>query len=167
MYIIVSIATSYSNKPQSSLLVTLILVGSLFFLNGITGFRAYKNSIVDVLETGLYFNLLAFAAFSQYDFKTDVTKQTAVAYTSTIITFILLVGVIIYHVYLLVRKDQPRRGEELNEYPLAPVQPAKDEVTHSVVEIPKPRDQSPPPAEEDNDQIEAKEIICTATPVYQ
>jgi hypothetical protein len=75
--------------------------------------------------------------------------------------------VIIYHVYLLIRKDHPRWGEELNEYLLAPVQPAKDEVTHSVIEIPKPRDQSPPPAEVNIDQIEVKEIICTATPVYQ
>ena len=107
-------------------------------MNGITGFRAYKNSMVDVLETGFYFNLLAFAAFSLYDFRIDITKQTAVAYTSTIITFILLVGVIIYHVYLLVRKDKPQWGEELNEYPLAPVQPGKNIVTHSVVEIPKP-----------------------------
>ena len=80
------------------------------------------------------------------------------AYTSTIITFILLVGVIIYHMYLLVRKDQ-FWGEEVNEYPLAPVQPAKAEVTHSVIEIPKPRDQSPPP-EANTEQIEV-------TPVYQ
>ena len=42
----------------------------------------------------------------------------------------------------------------------------KDEVTFSVIEIPKPRDQSTTP-EENNDQIEAKEIICTATPEYR
>ena len=64
-------------------------------------------------------------------------KQTAVAYISTVITIILLVGAIIYHVYLLVRKDKPR-GQKMNEYPLAPVQPPKAEVTHSVIEIPKP-----------------------------
>ena len=59
--------------------------------------------------------------------------------------FILLVGVIIYHMYLLVRKDHPR-GEEVNEYSLAPVQPAAtaEVVTHTVIEIPKPRDQSTP-----------------------
>ena len=84
------------------------------------------------------------------------------AYTSTVITFILLIGVIIYHVYLLVRKDQPT--EEVNEYPLAPVQPAKAEVTHSVIELPKPCDQSPP-SEVNFDEIEVKEL--TAIPVYQ
>ena len=167
LYITASIATSYSNNPQSSLLVTLILVGGLFFLNGITGFRAYKNSIVDVLETGLYFNLLTFAAFSQYDFKTYITNQTAVAYISTIITFILLVGVIIYHVYLLVRKDHPRLGEGYEYLQFAPVQPAENIVTHSVVEIPTLRDESPPP-EENNDQIiMPREITCgSEPPVY-
>ena len=34
-------------------------------------------------------------------------KQTVVAYITTIVTFILLVGVIMYHVYLLVRKEYP------------------------------------------------------------
>jgi hypothetical protein len=156
LYITVSVATSYSNNPQSSLLLTVILLGGLFFLNGITGFMAYKSSLVNVLETGLYFNLLAFAAFSQYDFRNNVTKQTVVAYTSTIITFILLVGVIAYHVYL---QDHPQR-EEVNEYPLAPVQPAEGKVTHSVVEILRLCDQPPP--EENTDQIEAEE---RATPV--
>ena len=101
-----------------------------------------------------------FTAFSLYDFKKDITKQTAVAYTSTIITFIFLVGVIIYDMYLLVRKNQPQ-GEEVNEYLLAPIQHA--EVTQSVVEV---HDHFPPP-EDNNVQIEVKEIICTETTVYQ
>ena len=148
--------------PQTSLLIAIISIGSLFLVKEITGARVYKESFLNIIETGIYFNLLIFSAFSWYRFKTDADKQIAIAYTSTIITFILLVGVIIYHVYLLVRKDHPRRGEEVKEYPLA-VQPAKDEMTFSVIEIPKPRDQSPTP-EHNIDQIEVKEIICTATP---
>ena len=130
----------------------------------------YKKSILNVVEIGLYVNLIATSAFSWYQLKTDNGKQTAVAYTSTIITFILLVGVIIYHVYLLFRKDYPH-GEEVNEYPLAPVQPAtkaKVTVTHSVIEVPKPSDQSPrAPPEDSSDLIEVNEIVCTATLVYQ
>ena len=167
LYITASIAVSDSDKPQTALLVTLFLVGGLLFLNGVTGFRAYKKSVVDVLETGLYLNLLVFAAFGLYNFKTDVIQQRAVAYISTIITFIFLVGVIIYHVFLLVRKDQPQ-GEEVNEYPLATVQPAKAEVTHSVIDIPKSCDQPPPPqANSDKMDSEVKESICLVTPVYQ
>ena len=164
LYITASVTVSAD--PRTSLLITIIIVGSLFLIKEITGARVYKKSFLNIIEAGLYFNLLALSAFSWYRFKTDAEKQTAVAYTSTIITFILLVGVIIYHVYLLVRKDYPRLGEEVNEYPLVPVQPGKDEVTFSVIEIPKPRDQSPTP-EENNDQIEPKKIICTATPEYR
>ena len=163
LYITASVTVS--RDPQTSLLSTNILIGVMFSLSKFAGVTVYKNLLIDILDTILYFNLLALSAFSSYRFKIDTKKQTAVAYTSTIITFILLVGVIIYHVYLLVRKDHPRRGEEVNEYLLAPVQPGEDEVTHSIIEIPKPRDQSPTP-EEDNDQIVVREIICTATPEY-
>ena len=137
----ITASATVSGDPQTSLLITIILVGSLFLIKEITGGRMYKKSFLNIVETGLYFNLLALSAFSWYRFKTDIMKQTAVAYTSTIITFILLVGVIIYHVYLLVRKDKPQR-EEVNEYPMAPV---KAEVTHFVFENPEPCDQSPPP----------------------
>ena len=54
------------------------------------------------------------------------------------------VRVIIYHVYL---KDKPH-AEVVDAYPMAPVQHKdKAEVTqcHSVIEISKPRDQSPTP----------------------
>ena len=160
MVLYITALVTVSAELQTSLSVTIFLVSGLFVIKEVTGARMYKKSFVNVMEIGLYVNLLALSAFGWYDFKTDVTKQraSAVAYASTIITFILLVGVIIYHIYLLVRKDQPR-GEEENEYPLVPVQPAKAEVTHSVIEIPKPCDQSPPP-EVNSDRIEL-------TPVYQ
>ena len=156
----ISASVTVSGDPQTSLLVTILILGILS-MKDITGVRVYKKSFVNIIEIGLYVNLLTLAAFSWYRFKTDIRKQTAVAYTSTIITFILLVGVIIYHVYLLVRKDQP--PEEMNGYLPVPVQPAKAEVTHSVIELPKPCDQSPPP-EINLDEIEVKEL--TATPVY-
>ena len=163
LYITASVTVSQFDNPQASLLITIILVGGLSLIKEITGARVYKKSFVNIVETGLYFNLLALAAFSSYDFKNDVNRQTAVAYTSTIITFLLLVGVIIYHMSLLVRKNMPR--QEVDEYPMAPIQPKnKAEVTHSVIELPKPCDQSPPP-QANSDEVEVK--VLTATPVYQ
>ena len=117
----------------------------------------YKKSFVDLVDTVLYFNLLVyFSAFSLYDFKVDITKQTAVAHISTIITFILFIGAIFYHVILLVKKERP--AEDLNEYPIAPVKPANAEVTHSVIEPPKRDDEDPPPADRnDSDEQEITE----------
>ena len=53
----------------------------------------------------------------------------------------------------------------MNEYPLTPVQ-AKDkaEITHSVIEIPKPRDQCTP-SETNSDEVEDE--VPTETSVYQ
>ena len=163
LYITASVTVSA--KPEVSLLATIILAGGLFFLNRcIRNSTVYKKSITDIVETIVYFNLLALAAFSLYDFKTDLKKQRAVTYTSTIITLLLLVGVIAYHVYLLIRKE--KIPVELNEYPLAPVKPATAQVTHSVVEVHKP--QCPPP-EDDSDEmadIQVREIVVT-DPAYQ
>ena len=161
LYITASVTES--NKPQASLLMTIILVGGLLFSKTLArGVVVYKNLLIDVVDSVLYFNLLALSAFSLYHFRTDATKQRAVAYTSTIKTFLLLVGVIIYHVSLLVRKNKPL--SEVNEYLLAPVEPAETEVTYSIIELPKPRDQSPP-LEANSDEVEVK--VLTATPVYQ
>ena len=97
--------------------------------------RLTVSAVLNVLVPArfrIYFNLLAFAVFSLYDFKTDITKP-AIAYTSTIITFILLDGVVIYHVTLLIKKDKI-----LEESNLAPVQFVNPGVTHSIIDIPKP-----------------------------
>ena len=162
LYITASI--TLSANPEVSRLATNILIGTLFLLKSIINLKVYKKSITDIVETTVYFNLLAVAAFSQYKFNNDFKKQTAVAYTSTIITLLLFVGVITYHVYLLIRNE--KIPVELNEYPLAPVKPATAQVTHSVVEVHKP--QCPPP-EDDSDEVEdiqVREIVATE-PTYQ
>ena len=137
LYITASVTVS--DDPEISLLATIILVGGLFFLNRcIRNLKVYKKSVTDIVETIVYFNLLVLAAFSlRYSFKADPTEQTAVAYTSTIITFFLLIGVIAYHVYLLIKKK--KTTVELKEYSLAPVQNDNSKVTQSVVEIHKPQ----------------------------
>ena len=78
LYITSSVTVSTS--PQTSLLVTIILVGGLSLIKEISGARIYKNSFVDVVETCLHFNLLALSAFSLvYQIKADITMQTVVA----------------------------------------------------------------------------------------
>ena len=134
LYITASVTVSAN--PQASLLTTILLVGGLFLFKAIIGMRVHKNLIVDILETVMLFNLLVLAAFSLYQFKSDIyiDKQTAVAYISTLITFILLVGAIAYHIFLLIKKK--KASKEANEYPLAAVQPVKSEVTRSSFVLP-------------------------------
>ena len=131
LYAIASITVS--SNPQSLPLVTIVLIGGLFLLSKIVGSRIYKKSLVDSVDTVLYFNLLALAAFSLYNFKTDILKQTAVSYTSALITSLLLVGAIIYHVVLLINKNKVVKESDVN--PSVSAQPVKAEVTHSIVEL--------------------------------
>ena len=155
LYITASFTISAS--PQTFTLITCILVGGLIFFSRIFGVRVYKKSFVDIVETVLHFNLLFLALFSLYDFKVNLSKQTAVVYTSTIITFVLLIGAIIYHVTLLVVKD--KEPEELIEDILVPVKPTK--VTHSVVELPRRNDK-----EMDDIQVGHAEYRLMETPTY-
>ena len=165
LYITASVTVSA--KPQVSLLATIILVSGLSLFKGSFGVKMFRKSITDIVETVVYFNLIALAAFSIYDFKADLKKQTAVAYTSTIITFLLLVGVIAYHVYLLIRKE--KTTIELDEYPLAPSTAARNEVTYSIIELPKPQSDGPPSESnsDEEERISDSEDCRLITPPYQ
>ena len=131
LYITASVTVSTS--PQTIPLLVIILVGGILVLKASFNARVYKKTFVDIIETLLYFNVLAPAAFSIYDFKTNINTQTAVAYTSIFITIILLVGVIAYHIFLLVEKK--KSSKPTPEYS-PPQSPPKSAVTHSVIEIP-------------------------------
>ena len=137
-YVITSVAES--SNPQTLPLSSALLVGGLILFKGASGRRVYRKSLIDVVDTVLNYNLLALAVITLYDFKCNTTKQTVVAYTSTIVTFIIFIGSICYHVVLPIKKKEP--SEECNEPLLSPVEPEKAEVTYSVIGLPIP-DQDP------------------------
>ena len=138
LYIIASMTSS--SNPQLPLLLTIIIVGSLFVLKGSIGLRVYKKTLHDILEIALYFNILALASISLYNFKASISKQRAIAYTSTIITFLLLIAVIVYHVTLLIPCRERVRStltlHSLNEY-LLPSAQCDSVITYSVIDRPK------------------------------
>ena len=162
----ISASVTVSANPQSFPLITNILIGSLISVKCILGLRVYKKSFVNLVDTVLYFNLLVFSVFSLYDFKTNITKQIAVAHIFTIMPFIFFIGAIVYHVILLFKKERP--ADDLNEHFLSPgpVEPVKVKVTHSVVEPPKLRDEEdPPPADrKDSNEQEITEDHQIVTP---
>ena len=155
----ITAAFTESANPQVVPLLTSILVGGLLLLKGMFGLRVYKKSLVDVINSVLYFNLLALSVFSLYDFKTNITKQMAVAYTSTIITLILLVGMIIYHVTLIIKKDGSKANSEDQEYLLDPIIERDSEVTYSIVQAPKPDQDTQSTQESDSEDSESARNI--------
>ena len=114
----------------------------------------------------LYFNLIILSACSWYDF--NISLQTGVAYISTIVIFILLVGVISYLVHLMIRKNRPREsGQEMDQYPLVPNQPPV--VSCSVLELPDPHNQLPQPQTNyhNMNEIEVRELTASLVDPYQ
>ena len=139
LYVTGSVTTA--DNPQTLPFVTIVLVGCLFLLKAIIGVRVYQKILIDTVDTVVQFNLLIFTACSLYSFKTDNAKQTAVAYASTIASFILLSVMVIYCVNLLIKKDKFFTCIETDVHTLATPQPTKPtEVTHSIIEIPKPNE---------------------------
>jgi predicted outer membrane repeat protein len=151
----ITVATTVSSNPQIPLLMTVVLVGGLLFLKGVTGSRLYRRSSVDIVETVILLNLLLFAAFTWYNFKSDNRKETALVYVSTGIVFLLLMGEIACKIILStgilacfkrkISADQTSAYQAGHNQLLAPLirSPSlSTEVTHSSVEIPRPT--SPP-----------------------
>ena len=135
LYITASV-TAFST-PQSLPLITAILIGGLLFVKGILGARLYKKSIVDIFDSVIYANLLAFALLTPHNFKSDVTKQTVIAYISTTITLLLLLGAITYHVFVLIISKKKKSMFDEDPSPLQ-CRPAivAAVVTHSTIEMP-------------------------------
>ena len=138
----VTASVTESSDPEVLPLISALLIGGLLLLSRVSGQRLYNNSFVNVVDTVLSFNLVALALTTLYNFKHNSTKQTAVVYASTIITFVLFVASICYHVKLLITKKKP--PESVNEPLLSPAEAPIAKVTYSVIELPKP-DQDPPP----------------------
>ena len=93
---------NFSLDPHVELMSTIFVVGGLILLNGVTAKRVYKNWPLDVMETAIHFNLVAFSALTWYNLDFG-GNQVAVAYTSVMIIFILLLGVIVFHVLRYTR----------------------------------------------------------------
>ena len=136
----VTTSITESSDPEILLISLTLLIGGLTLLKGVSGQRVYRKSLVDVMDTVLNYNLLALAVITLYDFKYNTTKQTVVAYISTIITFIIFIGSICYHVVLVMKKKEPL--DECNEPLLSRIEPEKAEVTYSVIGLPT-TDQDP------------------------
>ena len=154
------------NDPQIpvELMSTVVVIGALLLLKSVIATRVYKNWPLDVIETTIYFNLLAFSTLTWYNVSSQASRnQIAVAYTSVMIIFILLLGIIVFHIFRYTRlykfpfvqkafkwisskllekpiQEAPGDGyEELDGYQLErPDDQQPPAVTYSIVDIHQP-----------------------------
>ena len=95
LYIISAI--NVTGDPRVALVSTIIVVGCLLALKGVLEKKIYSEWLVDTTEIVIYINIVVFATLTLYTFD-GTNNQTAVAYTSIMITFTVLLVVITSHV---------------------------------------------------------------------
>ena len=91
-------AVNILGSPRVTLVAIIFVVSALLLVKGTFAKNLYKNMLVDVVETIMYFNLVIFATLTLYSLDMT-TNQTAVAYTSVSITLLLFVLTVMAHVY--------------------------------------------------------------------
>ena len=93
---------NFSLNPRVDLMAIIFVAGGLIFFKGVIANRVYKSWPLDVVETAIYFNLVAFSALTWYNLDFG-GNQVAVAYTSVMIIFVFILGVIVFHVLRYTR----------------------------------------------------------------
>lgn len=101
--ILISITTE-GEGPTIPLSSIIFLLGVLFVFKMTYAKNLYKNWPVDVLETIMIFNLYVYAVYTWYAID-DLPARKILAHVSTIITFIMLLVVIGYHIYAYILVD--------------------------------------------------------------
>ena len=88
-------AVNVSGEPSINLLAVIVVITCLFILK----FNIYKKWPVDVVETGLYVNLILLSAGRFYILYNELGNYAVLAYVSISITIAVLVCVILYHIF--------------------------------------------------------------------
>ena len=170
-------AANVSNNPQLSLSAIIFTTSFILLLMAFIDIKMYRKMPLNILETFCILNTLLFSVFTVYSLSSTKINQKAVAYTSVLSIFIILVLIILYHVYAytgifskikkmdfsgIINKVRAgpiiRSNNNTNDYniPLLDQQPV--EPTYSVVELPKPYNSQDP------DQPEPQEAIIRNVP---
>ena len=103
-------AVNVSGDPKINLLTIGSVITGVLLLNKIVGIgnRVYKKWPVEVLEVASYVNLLLLSLATFFSLE-DIRARKAVTNTSVSITFLLLLGVLFYHVFTELIVKQAKR----------------------------------------------------------
>ena len=107
VFIYLVAAFSSSHEQPITLLATIIVMCSLLLYKTIRRIKIYRNLLINIVESSMYFNIAIFAVITLYTYNLsryrsaeDLLKlQTAAAYTSVGIVLIVLLAVLVVHTY--------------------------------------------------------------------
>ena len=91
-------ATNVSGNPQNQLISVVIIMSGIILLKMIIARKIFKKWLIDSLESFFYFNTIFFASFTSYNLTTE-RSQDGIAYTSVLLSIIVTMFILVYHVY--------------------------------------------------------------------
>ena len=96
----VAAAANVSGDPKVNLLSIGIVIGSILLLKEIIGirYRLYRQWLIEVIEIICHFNLMIFCIATFFTLE-DENAKASVANISISITFLLFLGILLYHIY--------------------------------------------------------------------
>ena len=91
-------AATVSGNPQIQLISIILVMICVILLKMAIATKIFKKWLIDVLESFFYINTIFFAAFTSYNLSTG-NSQDGIAYTSVILSFVVTIFIVLYHVY--------------------------------------------------------------------
>ena len=96
------IALDESNRNHVSLLVTSLIIASLFLLRTIIGSNVYRKRFIDCIDSLFLINLLAFCFVTLYFHGTKKQGQKVLSNISVSIAFIMFVCILFCHMSIAI-----------------------------------------------------------------
>ena len=148
-------AVNVSNNPIIALTAVTFVVCCIVLLKAFIVNLRYRKWSIEVLETFFCLNVLFFTVFSSYALDKERIHQEAIAYTSVIITIVVLLLIILCHVYtytsLFSKIKRTMLGRKM------------DRLFTDTDSKPKPRLRryiySPPPDDDDSRRFDDHELL--------
>ena len=93
-------AVNVSNEPTVAFTAIIFSLCFMILLKGFMESKPYRKWPIDMLEIFFYVNILVLITFTWYSLAGNPNdNQEAAAYTSVILSFIVLLLIILYHIY--------------------------------------------------------------------
>ena len=96
IYIIAT--TNVSGDPQKQLISIIFVLSCVILLKMLIATKIFKKWLIDSLESFFYFNIIFLASFTAYNLSTG-NNQDGVAYTSVVLSMVVALFILLYHVY--------------------------------------------------------------------
>ena len=96
-------AVNITGDPHMPLVTTIILITALLLIGRLWADMLYKKRLLEVMEVIMYVNIIALASLTLWNIDDASKNQTVFVYISVMITFVLTMTVIIFHMFYYTR----------------------------------------------------------------